>query len=109
MIKADWKFTKADSIESSVTEWRNSADKVRLFFVERDYHYDDEKKKKNDKQAIFEAFNKWADMNNFEQMSSVGFWMRASNIFPRLKEDPDMKDKNTGRRAVHLYIKAQTI
>ncbi|AQQ43258.1 hypothetical protein A8E81_10685 [Burkholderia cenocepacia] len=109
MIKADWKFTKADSIESSVTEWRNSADKVRLFFVERDYHYDDEKKKKNDKLAIFEAFNKWADQNNFERMSSVGFWMRASNIFPRLKEDPDMKDKNTGRRAVHLYIKAQTI
>lgn len=109
MIKADWKFTKAQSIENSVTEWRNSADKVRLFFVERDYHYDDDKKKKNDKLAIFEAFNKWADQNNFERMSSVGFWMRASNIFPRLKEDPDMKDKNTGRRAVHLYIKAQTI
>ncbi|ANJ73076.1 MULTISPECIES: phage/plasmid primase, P4 family [Burkholderiaceae] len=109
MIKADWKFTKAQSIDNSVAEWRNAADKVRLFFVERNYHYDDDKKKKNDKQTIFEAFNKWADQNKFEQMSSTSFWLRANNIFPRLKEDQDMKDKNTGRRAVHLYIKAETI
>lgn len=109
MIKNNWKFTEAESVNKAMNEWKNAADKVRLFFVERNYHYDENKQKKTDKQTLFEAFNKWADINHFEQMSSTGFWMRTNNIFPRLKEDPDMKDKNTGRRACYLYVKAESI
>ncbi|CAD9227880.1 SF3 helicase domain-containing protein [Burkholderia cenocepacia] len=109
MVKNNWKFTEAETISKAMSEWKNAADKVRLFFVERNYHYDENKKIKTDKQSLFEAFNKWADFNNFERMSSTGFWMRTNNIFPRLKEDPDMKDKNTGRRACYLYVKAQDI
>lgn len=109
MVKNGWKLTEAETVTKAMNEWKNAADKVRLFFVERNYHYDDDKRKKSDKLNIFEAFNKWADANRFEQMSSTSFWMRVNNIFPRLKEDSDMKDKNTGRRAVYLYVKAETI
>ncbi|ONU47739.1 hypothetical protein A8E62_31985 [Burkholderia cenocepacia] len=109
MIKNDWKFTESAMVSNAMRDWRNAADKVRLFCVERNYHYDEDKKKKSDKLSLFEAFNKWADYNNFERMSSTGFWMRMNNIFPQLKEDPDMKDKNTGRRACYLYVKAETL
>lgn len=35
LIKNKWKFTKADDVEKALDEWKNSADKVRLFLSEK--------------------------------------------------------------------------
>lgn len=103
LIKNNWKFTVADDVEKALDEWKNSADKVRLFLCEYNYQYDAEQKKHTSKKKIFDFFNQWADENNFEQMNSTTFWMRVANIFPQIKKDGEKKVN--GERIV--YLKAQ--
>lgn len=103
LIKNKWKFTVADEVEKALDEWKNSADKVRLFISEQNYQYDQEQKQHTSKKKVFEYFNQWADENNFEQMNSTTFWMRVANIFPQIKKDGEKKVN--GERII--YIKAQ--
>lgn len=109
MIKNDWKFTKCAEVEKDVSAWKNSADKVRLFVSEFNYQYiDDEKERTTNytsKKKIFEFFNNWADENNFENMNSTTFWLRMSNIFPKIKTDPE---KKVGNDRV-VFIKAKPL
>lgn len=103
LIKNKWKFTVADEVEKALDEWKNSADKVRLFLSEKNYQYDTAQKQTTSKKKVFEYFNQWADENNFEQMNSTTFWMRVANIFPQIKKDGEKKVN--GERIV--YMKAQ--
>ena len=103
LIKSNWKFTKSTEVEKDVNAWKNSADKVRMFVSEFNYKYSDDQKEFTSKKKIFEFFNKWADENNFEQMNSTTFWLRMTNIFPKIKTDPEKK-VNADRV---VFVKAQ--
>jgi putative DNA primase/helicase len=106
LIKNDWKFTKSAESEKAHSEFVFQSDKVRLFTSELDVQYDEGRTTFMDKDVMFDSFNKWADRNNFEQMSSTGFWTRMKSVFPQMQKDsPDMK-KN-GKRVVHLLFKVQ--
>ena len=105
LIKNKWKFTVADEVEQALDEWKNSADKVRLFLSEHNYQYDNEQKKFTSKKKLFDFFNQWADDNNFEQMNSTTFWMRVANVFPQIKKDGEKKVN--GERIVYMRAQPQ--
>lgn len=100
LVKNNWKFTVADDVEKALDDWKNSADKVRMFLSEYNYQYSADKTKHTSKKKIFDFFNQWADDNNFEQMNSTTFWMRIANIFPQIKADGEKKVN--GDRIVHI-------
>ena len=103
LIQNKWKFTACTETEKALDDWKNSADKVRLFLSEKNYQYDKEQKQSTSKKKIFDYFNTWADENNFEQMNSTTFWMRVANVFSEIKADGEKKVN--GERVV--FLKAQ--
>lgn len=102
LIKAKWKFTVSKEVDKNLEDWKNSADKIRLFVSEFNYLYTKADNLSTPKVKMFEAFNNWAIENNFAQVNSTTFWMRMANIFPQIKTDPEKKVD--GQRVV--FIKA---
>lgn len=103
MIKANWTFTESDEVKAAIENWKNDADKVRMFVKDNNYEYSTEQTEHTSKKKVFNFFNQWSDENGFENMNSTTFWLRMSNIFPRLKKDPEKKIG--GERVV--FIKAK--
>lgn len=103
LIKNNWKFTICEDAEKSLENWKNTADKIRMFASEYNYKYSIDKKEHTSKNKIFEYFCKWATENNFEKVNSTTFWTRMANIYPEIKNDTEKKIE--GQRIV--YLKAQ--
>lgn len=102
MIVDEWKFKEVEACKISLNNWKNNADKLRMFISEYDYIFDDEEATRKEfiKENLFEQFNKWAEKNNFETLNTTAFWMRMSNIFPGLKNYPNLRPN--GKRAVYI-------
>jgi len=100
VINNKWKFSEVEDSKRALNNLKSTSDKVRMFVEDMEMTFDGDKKQITIKEEIFKAYNKWANDNCFEEMNTTAFWTRLGNIFPKLKEDPNLKKHS--KRAVYL-------
>ena len=109
LIKNKLVFSKCEDSEKALFNFKNNADKVRMFANDYQFEYSTDKTKFLTKEEIFEKFDRYTNKNGYEKLNAVNFWKRMANIYPEIEKDIKDEVKKNGKRIVYLGIKLTAI